>query len=277
VLVGRTRLARDLKALGVRPGAVAFVHCRMSALGTVVGGAETVVRTLLDVVGPEGTLVAYIGWEDAPPDDLDALPQADRELIVAEQPAYDPAVARARGDHGRVAEALRTWPGAVHSGHPEAGIAAVGPDAREIALPHALDDPYGEETPYARVVERAGQIVLLGAPLDTVTLVHHAEAIARVDGKRRVAWRCPVLVDGRREWRTLHDIDTGSGALPYERIAGGGDYVEHFAREALERNAGRAGPLGSGTGHVFEAASLVAGTVAAIEAAFAPSATRASD
>jgi aminoglycoside 3-N-acetyltransferase len=277
VLVGRTRLARDLKALGVRPGAVAFVHCRMSALGTVVGGAETVVRTLLDVVGPEGTLVAYIGWEDAPPDDLDALPQADRELILAEQPAYDPAVARARRDHGRVAEALRTWPGAVHSGHPEAGIAAVGPDAREIALPHTLDDAYGEETPYARVVERAGQIVLLGAPLDTVTLVHHAEAIARVDGKRRVAWRCPVLVDGRREWRTLHDIDTGSGALPYERIADGVDYVEQFAREALERNAGRAGPLGSGTGHVFEAASLVAGTVAAIEAVFAPSATRPSN
>jgi aminoglycoside 3-N-acetyltransferase len=269
VLVGRTQLARDLRALGVRPGAVAFVHCRMSALGTVVGGAETVIRALLDVVGPAGTLVAYIGWEDAPPDDLGALPRADRELILAEQPAYDPAVARARRDHGRVAEALRTWPGAAHSGHPEAGLAAVGPDGREIALPHALDDAYGEETPYARVVERSGQVVLVGAPLDTLTLVHHAEAVARVDGKRRVEWHCPVLVDGRREWRTLHDIDTGAGALPYERIAGEVDYVEHFARQALEGGAGRDGPLGSGTGHVFEAAELVAGTVASIEAAFA--------
>ena len=277
MLVGRPLLARDLGALGVRPGAIAFVHCRMSALGTVVGGAETVIRALLDVVGPAGTLVAYTGWEDAPPDDLDALAQADRELILAEHPAYDPAVARARRDHGRVAEALRTWPGAVHSGHPEAGIAAVGPDAREIALPHPLDDAYGEGTPYERVVERSGQVVLLGAPLDTVTLVHHAEAVARVHGKRRVEWRCPMLVDGTREWRTLHDIDTGSGALPYERIAGAVDYVEHFARQALERGTGRSGPLGGGTGHVFEAAALVAGTVASIEAAFARSPTRALD
>ena len=87
--------ARDLTALGVRPGAVLLVHCRLSALGTVVGGAETVVRALLDAAGPDGTLVAYIGWEDAPPDDLDSMDAADREFVLVEQPVYDPAVGRA--------------------------------------------------------------------------------------------------------------------------------------------------------------------------------------
>jgi aminoglycoside 3-N-acetyltransferase len=270
VLVGRSQLARELAELGVRPGTVALVHCRMSALGTVVGGAETVVRALLDAVGPDGTLVAYLGWEDAPPDDLEALATADRELILAEQPVYDPAIGRARRDHGRVAEALRTWPGAVHSGHPEAGVAAVGHEAAAIALPHPLDDAYGPGTPYARVVEHGGQVVVLGAPLETVTLVHHAEAIARADGKRRTAWRCPVLVDGRREWRTLHDIDTSAGALPYERLTGGVDYVEYFARVALERGAGRSGQLGVGTGHVLDARGLTEHTVQLIESAFLP-------
>jgi aminoglycoside 3-N-acetyltransferase len=269
MVLGRTRLARELSALGLRRGAVALVHCRMSALGTVVGGAETVVRALLDAVGPEGTLVAYIGWEDGPPDDLDALLPAHRALVLAEQPVYDPAVGRARRDHGRVAEALRTWPSAVHSGHPEAGVAAVGRDAAAVALPHPRDDAYGPGTPYARVVERAGQVVLVGAPLDTVTLVHHAEAIARVPGKRRIAWRCPVDVDGRREWRTLHDIDTSRGALPYDDLAQGVDYVECFARAALERGAGRSGPLGAATGYVFDARRLTESTVALIESAFA--------
>jgi aminoglycoside 3-N-acetyltransferase len=241
----------------------------MSALGTVVGGAETVVRALLDAVGPEGTLVAYVGWEDGPPDDLDALAVADRELVLAEQPVYDSAVGRARRDHGRVAEALRTWPGAIHSGHPEAGVAAVGREAEAIALPHPLDDGYGHGTPYARVVERAGQVVLLGAPLDTVTLVHHAEAIARVPGKRRVEWRCPVCVDGRREWRTLHDIDTSNGAFPYEQLTGGVDYVEFFARAALDCGAGRSGPLGAATGHVLDARELTECAVELIESAFA--------
>ena len=274
MLVGRTQLARELASLGVRSGAVALVHCRMSALGTVVGGAETVIRALLDVVGPEGTLVAYVGWDDAPPDDLDALAPAERELVLAEQPVYDPSIGRARRDHGRVAEALRTWPGAVHSGHPEAGVTAVGRDAPAVALPHPLDDAYGPGTPYARIVERGGQVVLLGAPLETVTLVHHAEAIAQVPGKRRITWRCPVLVDGGREWRTLQDIDTSCGALSYERITGGLDYVEYFVRAALERGAGRSGPLGSGAGHLLDARRLTDCAVELIESAFAsPGAT----
>jgi aminoglycoside 3-N-acetyltransferase len=245
----------------------------MSALGTVVGGAETVVHALLDVVGSAGTIAAYVGWEDAPPDDLDTLAPEERALVLAEQPAFDPRVGRARRDHGRLAEAIRTWPGAIHSGHPEAGVAAVGYDAKAIAHPHPLDDAYGEGTPYARVVERDGQVVLLGAPLETVTLVHHAEAIARVEGKRRISWRCPVLVDGRREWLTLHDIDTSTGALPYDRITGGRDYVEHLARAALDAGAGREGTLGAGTGRVFEARALVASTVALLEQAFGQAAS----
>ena len=104
-----------------------MVHCRMSALGHVVGGAETVVRALLDTLGPEGTLMAYTGWQDEPPDDLDALDEEMRQAYLEEHPAYDPRVALSRRDHGRVAEALRTWPGSRHSGHPEAGVAAIGP------------------------------------------------------------------------------------------------------------------------------------------------------
>ena len=45
MLVVRSRLAEDLLGkLGLEPGGVAMVHCRMSSLGRVVGGAETVVR-----------------------------------------------------------------------------------------------------------------------------------------------------------------------------------------------------------------------------------------
>ena len=64
-----------------------MVHCRMSALGRVVGGAETVVRGLLDALGPDGTLMAYTGWQDEPPDDLDALDGRTRRICLKEHPA----------------------------------------------------------------------------------------------------------------------------------------------------------------------------------------------
>ena len=34
------RLTEDLRRLGLRPGAIAMVHTRMSALGWVIGGSE---------------------------------------------------------------------------------------------------------------------------------------------------------------------------------------------------------------------------------------------
>ena len=84
MLVARSRLARDLENLGLGPGGVTMVHCRMSALGHVVGGAETVVRALLDAVGPGGTLMAYTGWQDEPPDDLDELDEESKRIYLEE-------------------------------------------------------------------------------------------------------------------------------------------------------------------------------------------------
>ena len=221
-----------------------MVHCRMSALGWVLGGAETVVRALLDTLGPDGTLMAYTGWQDEPPDDLGDLDEETRQIYLEEHPAYDPRVALSRREHGRVPEALRTWPRARHSGHPEAGVAAVGPAAEVLTAEHPYDDAYGAGTPYARLVELGGQVAVLGAPLDTVTIVHHAEAIAEVPDKRRVSYGSPVIVGGERLWRTFSDINTAEGALPYERVLGEEPYVEHIARSALV--AGVAGSGGRG-------------------------------
>jgi aminoglycoside 3-N-acetyltransferase len=270
MLVARSRLVRDLRELGLGPGGVAMVHCRMSALGRVVGGAETVVRALLDALGPDGTLMAYTGWQDEPPEDLGDLDEEARRIYVEEHPSYDPRVALSRREHGRVPEVLRTWPGARHSGHPEAGVAAVGPLADVLTAEHPYDDAYGAGTPFARLVELGGRVAVLGAPLDTVTLVHHAEAVARVPGKRRASYGMPVMVGGERLWRTFSDIDTSEGALPYERVLGEEeDYIEHIAHSALAAGAGRGGPVGEAAAYLFDARRLVEHAVGWIERNFA--------
>ncbi len=238
-----------------------MIHCRMSALGHVVGGAETVVRALLDAPAPDGTLMAYTGWQDEPPEDLDTLGEEARRVHLEEHPPYDPRTSLARRDHGRIPEALRTWPGALHSGHPEAGVAAVGPLAEMLTAEHPHDDAYGAGMPYARLVEAGGRVAMVGAPLETVTLVHHAEAIANVPGKRRVSYGMPILAEnpGERVWRTFSDIDTGVGALPYERILGEEDYIEHIARSALASSAGagKEGAVGAGAAYLFDGRRLV--------------------
>jgi len=118
-------------------------------------------------------------------------------------------------------------------------------------------------------VEADGQVLMLGAPLDTVTLLHHAEAVARVPGKRTVTFRVMLAGDGGLRERTYTDIDTSLGALPYDTLGLEEDEFAVVARAALDAGIGRRGTVGDGASHLFPAPALTAFAVAWMEERFA--------
>src|SRR5690349_4435026 len=76
-------IARDLRALGLERGDIVLVHSSLSRIGQVVGGAEAVVDSLLEAVGPEGTVAVptfpFLGSmleyiRSDPPFDLEETP-----------------------------------------------------------------------------------------------------------------------------------------------------------------------------------------------------------
>ena len=253
--VTRDELAADLRALGVRAGAIVMAHTSMRSLGRVVGGSRTVIEALLDAVGPEGTICAQVSWE--------APDEWEREHGDA-FPPFDPARTAAAPYEGRIPERLRTWPGACRSANPATGIAAVGRDAAPLTAGHRLDDGFGAGTPYARLVAARGQVVLLGAPLHTISLLHHAEALAR-GPKRWTAYEAPLPGRG---WVRIRELDVWRGVFPYE--------VERplgvLAAEALAAGAGRTGAVGAARSHVFGAAELTRFAVQRLERRWPPAA-----
>ena len=50
-------LSQDLRGLGVEAGATIFIHSSFRSLGSVIGGAGTVVGAFKNVVGPEGLIL----------------------------------------------------------------------------------------------------------------------------------------------------------------------------------------------------------------------------
>lgn len=153
--VVRSLLADELRELGVTSGDVVMVHTSMSQLGWVVGGTETVIRALLEVVGPVGTVMAYAGWEDNPWH-LPEWPESWQRAYRSELPAFDPDISEARHAHGRLPERLRTWPGAYRSDDPEQNMVAVGAKAAWLTEHHPPPDPLGPDTPLPRLVEANG-------------------------------------------------------------------------------------------------------------------------
>ncbi|GAA0445691.1 aminoglycoside 3-N-acetyltransferase [Streptomyces olivaceiscleroticus] len=264
--VTRARLRRDLTALGLAEGDAVMFHTRMSALGYVAGGPETVIGALGEVVGKRGTLMVTCGWNDAPPYDFVSWPQAWQDALRAEHPAYDPLISEADHANGRLPEALRRLPGAVRSRHPDASFAALGAAAEELMADHPWDGPHGPGSPLARLVDIGGRVLLLGAPLDSLTLLHHAEALADAPGKRFVTYEQPVVVGGERVWRRFHDIDSEEGAFDYSSVVPEGTWpFEVIVRDMLAAGIGSSGRVGAAESHLFDARDVVDFGVAWIE------------
>lgn len=203
----RSSLARDLVALGVSPGDTLLVHSSLSSLGWVCGGATAVVQALMDSVGRTGTVTVPTqtsensdpaGWGNPP------VPEAWWETIRAEMPGYDPRVAPTQ-QMGRIPELLRTWPGAVRSGHPQTSFAAVGARCAELMAPHPLASSVGHDSPLAHLEEADARVLLLGTGFDTCTCFHLAEY--RVPDPPTANYSCAVLnEDGSRAWVTFTDV-----------------------------------------------------------------------
>ena len=204
----RAGLRADLERLGVGVGDTVMAHGSLSRVGRLLNGPDALIGALLDATSPGGTVVAYTDWDARYDELLDPdgrVPEPWRPHV----PPFDAAASRAARDNGVLPEFLRTWPGARRSGSPGASVAALGARAAWITADHSLDYGYGEGSPLAKLVEVAGKVLMVGAPLDTMTLLHHAEHLARIPDKRVIRYEVPFAGDGGRvEWRMVEEFDT---------------------------------------------------------------------
>ncbi len=254
-----SHLVNDFKSLGVMPDQTIMLHSSVKAVGQVMGGPNVVLQALLEAVGAGGTLMMYAGWQDIP-DFVPELAPEIREVYYAEHPAFDPATARAVRDHGILAEFFRTWPNTQRSRNPEASMVAAGAKAEYLTRDHSFDYGYGAESPLAKLVETRGFVLLLGAPLDAITLLHHAEYCAKLQHKNVIHYQCPILQDGQKVWIDVEDFDTGD---PHD------DYsFEQIAHEYLKTGRARQGKVGSADSYLFDAADLTQFAINWLEANF---------
>jgi aminoglycoside 3-N-acetyltransferase len=203
------RLVTDLRALGVRPGDTVLVHASLRGIGWTVGGAQAAVEALLAAVGPAGTVVVpALTAGNTDPHRWAAtrgepVPEAWWPVVRAHLPAFDPAVTASSGV-GVIAEAVRTWPGAVRSTHPQTSFAAVGARAGELLAVHDLDCHYGARSPLGALVSAGAQGLLLGVGWDVCTTFHHAEYLVADPPVR--TYECVVGGAGGRRWVTFDDV-----------------------------------------------------------------------
>ncbi len=164
--ITRDEIKRGLSRLGLKKGSIVIVHSALSSLGEVEGGADAVIDALLEAVGDEGTVM---------------------------MPAFSPVevfdVDQTPSGLGEITERFRRRPGVLRSLHPTHSVCVQGARAEELIKDHVrARSGCGEGTPYSRLIEEGGFVLLLGVDQDRNTTLHTLEAFtARPYLSRRTA------------------------------------------------------------------------------------------
>jgi len=157
-------LPGQFSSLGIRPGGVLLVHASLRALREPGGPpipAETVIQALLDVLGPQGTLL---------------LPGLSYDTVTSDWPYFDPRSTPCCV--GALPEYFRTRPGTLRSIHPTHSVCATGRLAAELLAGHELDSTsVGPHSPFSRLPGVNGQILFLGCGLHSNTSMHGVEEL----------------------------------------------------------------------------------------------------
>lgn len=153
-MVKKKDILFSLNLLDIKEGDVLLVHSALSSIGFVDGGADTLIDALLESVGKEGTVVmsTLTGWLE--PFDADKTPSAV----------------------GKISEKFRQRKNAYRSLHPVHSVAAIGKHAEYITAGHdKCETGCGEGTPYYKLRDLDGKVMLLGVDMDRNTIMHSLE------------------------------------------------------------------------------------------------------
>jgi aminoglycoside N3'-acetyltransferase len=159
--VGEEELSAFFQGLGVKKGMTLYVQSSFSSLGYYPGGAGGLIKLLLELVGPEGTIV------------MPTFPfSGSMAGYVAPGPVFD--VRQTPSAVGYLTEVFRTFPGTKRSLHPTHPVAALGRRAVEITTGHEKTvTPQGEDSPFARLAEDDGYVLRIGTAY--YPLFHHLQ------------------------------------------------------------------------------------------------------
>ena len=236
---------RDLHRLGVVKGDRLMLHVSLKSMGWVIGAEVALLNAILDLIGPQGTLVmpAQTGnlgdpaeWENPP------VPSAWVSKIKATMPAFDP-LKTPTYHMGKVAELFRTWPKVVRSSHPHASFCGRGPDAKKIMQTHEFDSAFGQRSPLHEMLKHPFKILLIGVDYDVCTALHYAEALQPAPEMER---KMMTIID-QKERKIIEVMDVAYSTRTFKKI-GHAFEAEHPVKKGL---------IGHGNARLIPMATLI--------------------
>jgi aminoglycoside 3-N-acetyltransferase len=221
-----TSLSSQLQTLGLQAGDILLVHSSFKSLG--IRDPEEILGSLLEVLGPDGTLL---------------LPA----LSFVQQPRHIHDTRHTPSCVGFLSEYFRNREGTRRSLHPTHSVCALGAQAAAMLQDHWEDTtPCGPHSPFHHLIENGGKILMIGCGLHPNTTMHAVEEYV-----------CPPYLFGPEREYVITDRD-GKVFHKRYRTHGFDGYRQRYDRAAglLNTEQLRTGPVGNALCHLLDASAL---------------------
>ena len=159
------QLVETLRRMGVHPGDTVIAHSSFARFEGFTGRISEAIQALQDAVGQGGTLL------------MPTIPFSGSALDYV-QSGQVTDVLRTPSRMGLLTEVFRRLPGAVRSIHPTHPIAARGQRAAELVADHyRAETPCGKNSPFEKLLQSEGKILLAGVDIRCMTFFHYVEEL----------------------------------------------------------------------------------------------------
>ena len=163
--VTRAEIVADLRNIGLKTGDHVAVTVSYGEIGNVEDGPVTVLDSILEVIGPEGTLMM-------PTYSTSSLPfKLKREFV------FDPETSPSYT--GYVTELLRLRPGSIRSHHPVSSITSVGKYTKYLTKGH--DENALGLLPFFRLANLGGKYLSIGLDDRLLAIRHTGQVLSGLD------------------------------------------------------------------------------------------------
>ena len=159
----KDRIKKDLISLGVKLEDKLMVHSSLRSIGHVIGGADTVIDALLEVVGKHGLMM---------------MPTFSYNYEMNNGTApYNKMISPSKT--GYITEVFRKRKDVERSDHPTHSVAAAGKNAKNYIADHKeTKGAFDNDTPLHKLAFDKGRILLIGTGQEANSTIHVAEFLA---------------------------------------------------------------------------------------------------
>ncbi len=161
--VTQLQIIEQLRTIGIKDGDVVMLHSSLSKIGYVEGGADTVIKAFLEVLGDNGTLA------------MPSFPARGFNYdFLLSNPVFD--VRNTPSKMGIITEVFRKMKGVKRSNHPTDSVCSFGKYAEYLIKDHFNQiTPYNSYSPFYKLSELKAKIILIGVDLNSLTNFHTLE------------------------------------------------------------------------------------------------------